>query len=133
MTNRFSVRVIVVAGVVVGVTVDHRLRLGKHDGGDGNLYAHHHAVLGCFTGPDVVTPSHGAGRPLMMIENGGKGCKGERGLCVARMLKPVARAPLIKGSWDFRGRWAAIYRDSSPPGEPPTRRTAGMRTTNSHA
>ena len=104
--------------------MDHRLRLGKHDGGDnvkaallsaryvisdnGNLCAHLHTLLGCFAGTDVVTPSHGAGRPVMTIENGGEDAGCERGLCVARMLKPAARALLIKCSWDLRGRRAAV-------------------------
>ena len=34
MTNRFYVGVVIIAGVVVGVIVDHRLRLGKHGGSD---------------------------------------------------------------------------------------------------
>ena len=124
MTNQFSVRVVVVAGVFVGVAVDHRLRLGKHGGGDsvkavllsaryvisddGNIYAHLHAVLGCFAGTDVVTPSHGAGRPVMTIENGGEDAWCERGFYVARMLKLAGWVRLIKGSWDLRGRRATV-------------------------
>ena len=92
MTNRFFVIVRVIAGVVIGVAVDHRLRLGEHDGGDkvkatllsaryvisddGNLCSPLLAVLGCFAGPDEVTPSHGAARPLMTIENGGEDAGG---------------------------------------------------------
>ena len=72
MTNRFSVGVVVVAGVVVVL----RLRLGGgHDGADevklvllpmrdligsdGNLCAQLHALRGCFTSPGIATPSDG--------------------------------------------------------------------------
>ena len=62
-------------GVIAGVALDLRLRLGRHDdgdkvkvallpardlvGGDSNLRAQLHALRGCFTSPDIATPTDG--------------------------------------------------------------------------